>query len=251
MRRNLLPAALAAGAAACGASADELTFKNDSLEDGGTAAVQAGFVNGEIGAATFEIPAEYFPLQVKRLQFFWSSFFGGAPDSLQEAILVWDKGLPDPGVPIFDADGPVLVDGFLNEFDIELFEVIVEEPSPITVGLQFSDAPNGNPFKPSLVTDVDGCQGGLNPLFAIPGGWKDLCSFGASGDFVIRVVVEPMGQPVCEADCDGNGLLNVLDFVCFQGEWQSQTEAGDCDGNGMYNILDFVCFQGAFVKGCP
>jgi len=28
----------------------------------------------------------------------------------------------------------------------------------------------------------------------------------------------------CAADCDGNGSLNVLDFVCFQQEWQAQSE---------------------------
>jgi hypothetical protein len=55
----------------------------------------------------------------------------------------------------------------------------------------------------------------------------------------------------CEADCDGNGVLNILDFVCFQRAWQNQTPIGDCDGNGQYNILDFVCYQGAFVGGCP
>jgi hypothetical protein len=46
-------------------------------------------------------------------------------------------------------------------------------------------------------------------------------------------------------------MLNILDFVCFQGEWQQQTPLGDCDNNGQYNILDFVCFQGAFQAGCP
>jgi len=45
-------------------------------------------------------------------------------------------------------------------------------------------------------------------------------------------------------------VLNILDFVCFQAEWQQQTAKGDCDGNGVYNILDFVCFQNAFTKGC-
>ena len=55
----------------------------------------------------------------------------------------------------------------------------------------------------------------------------------------------------CFADCDGNGVLNILDFVCFQQEWQNQTASGDCDANGVYNILDFVCFQGAFQAGCP
>ena len=48
----------------------------------------------------------------------------------------------------------------------------------------------------------------------------------------------------CPGDCNGDGTANILDFVCFQGEWQAQTEKGDCDVNGLYNILDFVCFQG-------
>jgi hypothetical protein len=48
----------------------------------------------------------------------------------------------------------------------------------------------------------------------------------------------------CPGDCNGDGVANILDFVCFQGQWQDQTGAGDCDGNGEYNILDFVCFQG-------
>jgi len=54
----------------------------------------------------------------------------------------------------------------------------------------------------------------------------------------------------CFADCDGNGALNILDFVCYQGLFQSGDEAADCDGNGDLNILDFVCFQGAFQDGC-
>jgi len=56
---------------------------------------------------------------------------------------------------------------------------------------------------------------------------------------------------VCPADCDGNGVLNILDFVCFQTEWQNQTDLGDCDDNGQFNILDFVCYQGLFQQGCP
>lgn len=55
----------------------------------------------------------------------------------------------------------------------------------------------------------------------------------------------------CAADCDENGQLNILDFVCFQNEWMQQSAKGDCDGNGLYNILDFVCFQNAFTSGCP
>ena len=55
----------------------------------------------------------------------------------------------------------------------------------------------------------------------------------------------------CFADCDGNGVLNILDFVCYQGLFQAGDPGADCDGNGVLNILDFVCFQGAFQAGCP
>ena len=55
----------------------------------------------------------------------------------------------------------------------------------------------------------------------------------------------------CAPDCNGDGNLNILDFVCFQSEWQAQSPDGDCDDNGLYNILDFVCFQGLFQQGCP
>ena len=59
------------------------------------------------------------------------------------------------------------------------------------------------------------------------------------------------GGDDCPADCNGDGELSVLDFVCFQGEWQNQTAAGDCNGDGQYSILDFVCYQGQFQQGCP
>ena len=66
---------------------------------------------------------------------------------------------------------------------------------------------------------------------------------------VARILVPPAGG--CAADCNDDGVLNILDFVCFQTEWQNQLATGDCDANGMYNILDFVCYQTLFQRGCP
>jgi hypothetical protein len=54
----------------------------------------------------------------------------------------------------------------------------------------------------------------------------------------------------CLADCNGDGVLNILDFVCFQGLFQTQAPEADCNDDGAYNILDFVCFQGEFQQGC-
>lgn len=55
----------------------------------------------------------------------------------------------------------------------------------------------------------------------------------------------------CVADCDKNGQVNILDFICFQSDFVNMTPCGDCDGNAVFNILDFVCFQSAFQAGCP
>jgi hypothetical protein len=92
-----------------------------------------------------------------------------------------------------------------------------------------------------------GAAGGLPP----PNGFR---FFGGGGNPDNLLAFDNMdveaAKVVCIADCNDDGALNILDFVCFQGEWQAQTELGDCDGNDLYNILDFVCFQGVFQQGC-
>jgi hypothetical protein len=55
----------------------------------------------------------------------------------------------------------------------------------------------------------------------------------------------------CEADCNGDGSLNILDFVCFQNLFKADSPGADCNGDGSLNILDFVCYQNAFKNGCP
>ena len=54
----------------------------------------------------------------------------------------------------------------------------------------------------------------------------------------------------CAADVNGDGNLDVLDFVAFQLLWQDGDPAADCDANGEFNVLDFVCFQQLFQAGC-
>lgn len=54
----------------------------------------------------------------------------------------------------------------------------------------------------------------------------------------------------CAADVNGDGELNVLDFVAFQLAWGAQEPGADCDGDGDWTVLDFVCIQAAFVMGC-
>ena len=54
----------------------------------------------------------------------------------------------------------------------------------------------------------------------------------------------------CSPDCNADGVLNILDFVCFQGLFQNGDAGADCNQDGVLNILDFVCFQQSFQGGC-
>jgi len=55
----------------------------------------------------------------------------------------------------------------------------------------------------------------------------------------------------CPGDFNGDGDLNILDFITFQGAFQAQDSTADCNMDGVFNILDFICFQAAFEAGCP
>jgi hypothetical protein len=67
--------------------------------------------------------------------------------------------------------------------------------------------------------------------------------------FGFRTFVDLGGE--CAADCNGDGSLDILDFVCFQGQFVAGDPAADCNGDDSLDILDFVCFQGLFQQGCP
>jgi hypothetical protein len=116
---------------------------------------------------------------------------------------------------------------------------------------------------------------GLAIIFAAPGEhdvgggvpdnayqWNPGGGFGWPGDF--QEVPEDLdgtgnigvnftlkgGELGCLGDFNGDGTLNVLDFVAFQLAWVAQEPEADCDGSGDFDVLDFVCFQQAFVAGC-
>jgi hypothetical protein len=114
----------------------------------------------------------------------------------------------------------------------------------------------------------------------LPDGWKVTFDSVFQGDDAWNVVIEDVDQVTffygdpenffifqqwepgadnvritagggCYADFNGDGSLDILDFVAFQNAFVGGDESADCDGDGALNILDFVCFQNAFGAGCP
>jgi hypothetical protein len=159
------------------------------------------FVSGEQAGAIFHLPEETFPIEILRVGIGWGSMFGGSPASLEDSVLIYPGGLPDPGDPVFTLSGPQLIDGAINEFNLESFpgEIIIDS-SPFTVTLRFLNGNSGNPYLPSTVHDGTSCQPGKNVVFAIPGGWSDGCSLGISGQWVFYVVYR-------KVNCGGAGSV--------------------------------------------
>lgn len=68
-----------------------------------------------------------------------------------------------------------------------------------------------------------------------------------------RNILDPLeypSHPDCYADCDGDGVLTIFDFLCFQNKFAVRDLAADCDLDGRFTIFDFLCFQNRFSAGC-
>jgi hypothetical protein len=57
------------------------------------------------------------------------------------------------------------------------------------------------------------------------------------------------GQP-CPPDLDGNGSLDLFDFLAFVNLFNAGDPAADFDGNGVLDLFDFLAFINAFNTGC-
>jgi hypothetical protein len=78
----------------------------------------------------------------------------------------------------------------------------------------------------------------------------DFYSSGVVGMLFDDVSLEEIGAG-CYPDCDGDTVLSIDDFVCFQTFFAFGDPYADCDGDTVLSIDDFVCFQTFFAFGCP
>ncbi|GAB4181859.1 MAG: hypothetical protein Tsb002_02390 [Wenzhouxiangellaceae bacterium] len=229
---------------ASGASAQtvEITTQNDSIGDQTTGNVQAGFVAGEKAASWLTSPCTG---TVVAVQVFWRSLFGGTPQSIESSIEVSRGGpFPIPGMVEAFIGGPVMTDGVFNEFRFLDDQNTIPLQVPVTDGerfvVTFTFGNNPPPNGPSLVTDANGCQAGLNSLFAIPPSiWFSSCDLGVSGDFAIRAVVECPDIPD-SADLSIVKTANTADYIAGDplGYTIVVSNSGSADANSA-TVIDF------------
>ncbi|MGD1914622.1 MAG: GC-type dockerin domain-anchored protein [Phycisphaerales bacterium] len=70
----------------------------------------------------------------------------------------------------------------------------------------------------------------------------------ASGECSIVYGRDPVA---CAPDLNGDGSLDVADFLAFQNFFDARDPAADFDGDGRFTLFDFLGFQNAFDAGCP
>jgi hypothetical protein len=89
-------------------------------------------------------------------------------------------------------------------------------------------------------------DGGGGGVFV--GGWTggDLGGPNAGED---DAYLARFGAP-CYPDCDGDGTLNLFDFLCFTNQFNAGDSDADCTGDGGVDLFDFLCFINAFEAGC-
>lgn len=208
MRLGLGLTAMLAGIAATHAA--EVTIRNDSLDDFGTANIVWGFASGEKAASWLTSPCQG---AVRAVQIFWRSPTGTTGQQIHAAIELFASGtFPTPGALLATIGGPVLTDGVLNEWryldknNTIPLNVPIAQDETFVVAFAFDVAPA--PFEdPSVVRDNDGPMPNRNAIFAIPGGWIGAPAAGVNGDWVIRAVVDCTAAPQ-QADV-GVGLASA------------------------------------------
>jgi len=202
-----------------GAAASEITIQNDSLANGDSGTIQAGFVAGEKAAAWLTSPCDG---NLVAVQVFWISLTGGTGETIQDSIDIYRSGdFPEPGDLAVEILGPVLNDGFMNEFryldedNTIPLSVPVATGETVVVALGFLTAPNPA-LGPSVVTDEDGIHTGRNAIHASDGlggfVWFASETFLVPGDWVIRAVVDCVSTPT-DADVGVTMMVDPPQYI--------------------------------------
>ncbi|MCC6661916.1 MAG: hypothetical protein IT437_13635 [Phycisphaerales bacterium] len=104
---------------------------------------------------------------------------------------------------------------------------------------------------PLPLATLESLAGGASPLTftVVPKGSEARIGIDRDRDGIYDL--DEAGNGQCEADCNGDGTLNLADFGCFQTRFALGHPLADCNGDGLLNLSDFGCFQTKFALGCP
>jgi hypothetical protein len=70
------------------------------------------------------------------------------------------------------------------------------------------------------------------------------------GDFAGLAEIRFIGTAVCTADFNGDGQINVADFLAFLSAYSAGAAAADLNADGQINISDFLAYLSGYAAGC-
>lgn len=164
-----------------------------------------------------------------------------------------DGGLDEPFHACFSADGTMLYVSSAESDAVVLYDGATGDLIEVLI----ADDPETPEIDESggLDSPHDVTIGPDDLLYVTSWLSDEVLTYELDGTFVgvaaeIDGPLEVVFGTTCDADFNGDGELNVLDFVSFQGAFVAGDPGADCDGDGVLTILDFVCFQQLFGGGC-
>lgn len=57
-------------------------------------------------------------------------------------------------------------------------------------------------------------------------------------------------NPPCDADWNGDGVVNTQDFIAYLNDWSAREPGADLNGDGVVNSQDFIVFLNLWNAGC-
>jgi hypothetical protein len=157
-----------------------------------------------------------------------------------------------------DAAGAALVSGTTESADFEgrdnafygVFDAYVARvPAPGMIewmsyvggvgddgGFGIAISADGNPLLTGRTNSID--FAGKNNMFHGGESWGDA--------FLLELGV----AATCYPDLDGNGVLDLFDFLEFVNMFNAADPVADCDHSGVLDLFDFLCFVNGFDAGC-
>ena len=171
------------------------------------------------------------------------TFFDGG------AIEVSADGVEFFAIPGIAAESNFPTLGYLDlltPFTEERGDVVSDFRLPVDPAID----PDGMDWS-QLLTAYDGSGGGVGIDIAAAGlGEVNFVRITAGDGETPDIDAVSVVRAACEADVDGNGVLDVFDFLEFQNLFGDGDGRADCDGSGQLDIFDFLCFTNLYVGGC-
>ncbi|MFN0207766.1 MAG: hypothetical protein ACKVS6_15770 [Planctomycetota bacterium] len=195
--------------------ANDVTYKNDSIAQGGNGAVQAGFAKNEIALSVFTVPPSDGVVFIREVRVIIQNALGlNTPRKC--SVHIYSNGGPNPGLPRYSS--PVLT--FLpgeDIVDVSVAKLEYSSGQTFSVGVKFEEDA-GLTSLTSVVTDTNGIQAGKNLIYAIPpSAWQTAESAGITGDFGIRAVVTTNGPVHYGSGVAGSNGMPTIDTT---GVWK-------------------------------